>query len=424
MKILFEKGEVLGLGRKFVEVTGRTITYVGDERPDGCFDRVIDTKNKLIMPGLFNTHCHCAMTLFRGYGEDMPLDSWLNTRIFPAEDKLTDRAVYVASLYAIAEMIRNGTVSFTDMYYFCEETAKAVGESGIKANISRSIVSFDEDIDVTSDYRFREGRELFESFHNAFDGRLKVDMALHAEYTNVGKMVRAVADYAASHNASVQIHLSETKSEHDACVAKYGYTPTEFFRRNGLFEANVTAAHCVWLTEEDMDILKESGAYAVHNPASNLKLGSGFMPLARMLEKGVNVSLGTDGPASNNTLDMIKDMYLASLAQKGHDLDPAKVKAQDIVKLATVNGALSQQRAESGCIEVGKRADIIMLDLDTLNNIPSYDPYYTVVYSASGRDCVFNMVDGQILYENGEFKTLDVEKIKSEMKDVVAHYFD
>ena len=416
MKILFDKTTVLGLGECFVAVEDEYITYIGKDRPQGQFDRVIDTKGKLIASGLYNCHTHSAMQFLRGYGEDLPLDRWLNERIFPAEERLTPEIVYKSSMFAIAEMIKNGICSFSDMYYFCDKTAEAVGQTGIKANISRSIVSFDDSADHTNDVRFNESVKLFEEYHNAFDGRLKVDFSLHAEYTNVPSMTKFCADYARGKDIAFQIHLSETEKEHNECIQRHGVTPTQFFEKYGILDNSVSFAHCVWVTDEDIDILKKYNSTVVHNPASNLKLGSGVMRLSDMLKKGVNVALGTDSSASNNTLDILKEIYLAALLQKGIDRDPSSVKAEEIVKLATVNGAISQGREKCGQLCVGNKADIIMLDMDSINNIPSFSPIHSLVYSTNSSDVCFNMVDGQILYENKEFKTLDIEKIKYDMK--------
>ena len=213
MKILFINAVTREYGDVCISVEDSFIKYIGKEIPDGRYDRVIDCRRNLIMPALYNCHTHAAMTLFRGYGEDMPLQQWLEERIFPAEDRLTDRAVYVSSQLAAAEMIRNGIVSFTDMYFFCDQTAKAVIESGMKANIGRSIVSFDDSADPAADSRFAEAKALFSEYNNAGEGRVKIDMSLHAEYTNVAGMVRAVSDYAAEVGANMHIHLSETQKE-------------------------------------------------------------------------------------------------------------------------------------------------------------------------------------------------------------------
>ncbi len=412
-------------GTVCVAVDRRKIVYVGLTPPSDDFDRVIDGKGNLLIPGFFNTHCHAAMTLFRGYGEDLPLDKWLHEKIFPAEDRLTERAVRAGTMLAIAEMLAGGTVSFSDMYMFEDIVAQTVLETGIKANLSRSIVSFDENEKPTTSSRFLEGIHLVRDFHGADDGRILVDMSLHAEYTNTERMSRAVADYARENHLRVQVHISETEDEHEACkMRRNGRTPIAFFADCGLLGSPVNAAHCVWVSEEDMKIMHEKGVYAIHNPVSNLKLASGIMPMGRMLSHGVHVALGTDGAASNNNLDLFREMKTAAILHKGAERDATVTNAHGIFEIATLGGALAQGREDCGRIEVGKRADLVLVDTDTVHNIPSYGGETTLAYSADASDVRMTMVDGKVLYENGEYQTIDVEKLKYEAKDVIKHYFD
>lgn len=423
MKILFRGAELIDKGVSDIVTDGKFISYIGEKAPEDSYDRVIDCKNKMMLPGLYNCHTHAAMTLFRGYGEDMPLQQWLTERIFPAEDLLTGHAVHTASLFAIAEMIRGGIVSFSDMYFFCEDTAAAVEKTGIKANLSRAVTSFDKDIDMNSDPRFAEAKVLFAGWNNACDGRIKIDMAIHAEYTNVEKACRAVAEYASENSAGLHIHLSETESEHKECIERHGKTPAEFFADCGCFDVPVTAAHCVWVEDGDIELMAKHSVTAVYNPVSNLKLGSGVMPMKKLLDGGVNVALGTDGAASNNTLDIFKEMHVGAIAQKGFMRDPSKIGAAELIAAATVNGAAAQGRSDSGCLEAGKCADLILVDLDAINNIPYYDLRYTAVYSACSSNVKLTMVDGNILYENGEYTTIDEEKLKFDMRNECGGYF-
>ena len=428
MKILFKNAGTLDRGPIDLLTDGafiHAIAKTGEPIPEAeSADRVIDCTGRLMMPGLYNCHTHAAMTLFRGYGEDLPLQRWLEERIFPAEDLLTDRAVYDASLWAIAEMLKNGIVSFTDMYFFCENTARAVEETGIKANISRSLVSFDPDADLYSDSRFLEAKSLFEHWHETAGGRIKIDMALHAEYTNVERYCRQAAEFTASIGARMHIHLSETQKEHEECKARRnGRTPAAFFCDCGLLDSPTTAAHCVWVSEEDMDILHDKRVFVAHNPVSNLKLGSGVMPLSRMRTHGVDIALGTDGAASNNTLDILKEMYIAAILHKGVERDPSTPSASYMIEAATRTGARSQGRDDCGLLKPGCRADLILLDLTAIHNIPCYDPAYAAVYSANASDVRLTMVDGRILYENGEFTTIDMEKLRSDMRYTCANYF-
>ncbi len=429
MKILFDSANILfedGREKRgaFVVVEDDIITKISDERPEGDFDRIIDCRDRLLCAGLYNTHCHAAMSVFRGYGECLPLDRWLNEKIWPAEDRLTGRVVYLGSLLAIAEMIKNGIVSFSDMYFFCEDTAKAVIDSGIKANISRCVMAFDESVPAENDERFKEGIELYKNYHGKGDGRLLIDMALHAEYTVTANACRYVSDFALKHGLNIQVHLSETEKEHKEGISRRGgLTPAKFLEQNGVFRVPVTAAHCVHISEDDMEILAANGAFIAHNPASNLKLGSGVMPLSKIYDKGVTVALGTDGAASNNTLDILKEAYLASLLQKGTTGDTAKLDSGFFVRMATENGARAQGRANCGKIAEGYRADIILIDLGAVNTIPHFELKDTFLFAANASNITLTMVDGKILYENGTFLTIDIEKLKKEFSETIKDFY-
>ncbi len=420
--ILFENGEVMN--NAYLAVTDKTISYIGNIRPDGSFNRVIDGAGKLICPGFYNCHTHVPMTLFRGYAEDLPLSRWLHEKIFPAEDRLTPKAVEAAAKIACAEMIKCGIVSFSDMYFFCDKIAEAVIESGMKANISRSTVCFDENETAETDARFHESAELFKKYHNAADGRIKIDMSIHAEYSTKANSCRYISDFAVANGTGIQLHLSETKAEHEESIARHGLTPTAFFEANGVFRVPVTAAHCVYLTDEDMQLMAKYGATAVHNPASNLKLGSGVMRLSELVKAGVNVTLGTDGPASNNTVDIMKEAYLAAILHKGTTGKTDEFTSSFFVKMLTENGARMQGRANCGKIAEGYRADLVMLDMDMIHTLPVYQHCDSFLYSTNSQNVVMTMVDGRILYENGEFKTMDIESVKAEFKEVIRTYFD
>lgn len=429
MKILFDKANILfhngsSLKNAYLVVEGKKITYISDIKPEGKFDRVLDCSKKMLCPGLYNCHAHSPMSIFRGFGENLPLDRWLSEKIWPAEDKLTDADVCLGSMLSIAEMLKNGIVSFSDMYFFSETTAKTVIESGIKANIGRCITAFDDSITAQTDARFKEGVELHKMYHNAADGRLKIDMSIHAEYTTVESTCRYVSEYAVENGIGMQIHLSETAKEHaEGMVRRNGLTPAEFFLKTGVFRANTTAAHCVHLSDNDIKILAENGVTAAHNPASNLKLGSGVMPLAKLLGAGVNVTLGTDGSASNNTLDILKEAYLASLLQKGTTGDTSSYGSNVFVSMATQNGAKAQGRAGAGVLEIGASADIILIDLNAINTIPHFDLADSFLFSANSSNVCMTMVDGKILYENGEFTTIDEEKLKFDFSSMIEDFY-
>ena len=429
MKTIFKNATLLPeygfADRAFVTVEGKRITAIESQMPSADSDtEVIDCNGNLLMPAFYNAHSHAAMTLFRGYGEDLPLQRWLDERILPAEDRLTYQSVFWGTKWAIAEMLRGGVVSFSDMYMFEDAVADAVLETGIKSNVSRSLVSFDPEIDMTTDHRMAEAIELFNRYHGADDGRLLVDMALHAEYTNVPRACAFVGEFAASHGLRMQLHLSETELEHAKCIARHTKTPTRFFNDLGVFDVPTTAAHCVWVDDEDIGILASKKVSVVHNPISNLKLGSGVMPLSKMLAAGVNVALGTDGTASNNRLDLLREMQTAAILHKGILRDPACTTAKEMLPLATVNGALAQGRTDCGRLAVGYRADLILLNRESIHNIPVYDDYAMLAYSAERSDVLMTMVDGRILYRNNEYTLIDEERLRYECKEIFAHYFD
>ncbi|MBQ8510638.1 MAG: amidohydrolase [Clostridia bacterium] len=434
MTILFKNAAVMIDGSRWLAngcaaVDGTKITYVGESIPEGRFDRVIDCAGKLLTPAFYNIHCHSAMTLFRGLGGDLPLQRWLNEKIYPAEDRLNPERVRIGSTLAIAEMIRGGTVSFSDMYFFCDETVKAVLDTGMKVNISRCLLSFSEDSTVKGDSRFDEAVELAKTYHNAGDGRMKIDMSVHAEYTNKARYCREVADYTHAHDLNMQVHVSETLDEHEECKARnHGMTPVEFLLDTGILvpsaTGTATAAHCVWLSEGDMELLAENRVTVAHNPVSNLKLASGVANLPLMLKKGVRVGLGTDGAASNNAQSMLRELQTAALIHKGVTRRADIIPTGTICDMAMSGGAIAQGRHDCGVIEEGKRADLVLWDLDAINNIPMAEPYSTLAYSAAYGDVTMTMCDGKILYENGEYKTLDVERLRAEAKPILAHYFD
>lgn len=398
---------------QFVQTSNDRIAYIGDTMPPAEGQQCFDGKNKLMIPGLVNSHTHIPMTLLRGYGEDLPLDRWLNERIFPYEDQLDGPSVYAASLIGIAELLRFGVTSFTEMYNFCDEIAAAVEKSGIKANISRGLLCFDNS-ELTDLPSFRESRQLLERWHNAADGRIKVDMCIHGEYTSTPKVVRKMAEYAQSVGTGIHIHLAETEKETRECVQRHGMTPAEYMNAMGIFDSPTTAAHCVFLTEKDMDILAQKGVTAVHCPISNLKLGSGVADVPSMLEHGVNVALGTDGCASNNNLNLFEEIKLAAILHKGVKQDPRLCTPRQVLAMATVNGAKAQGRSDTGVLKVGNKADFAVLDCDRTYMIPQHDELSNLVYAAQGSDVVMTVVDGRVLYQNGEYPTLDIEKITAE----------
>lgn len=407
IKILDEEFNVKD--KMYVATEDDRIAYVGDCMPRGDFGDLRDGEGKLLMPAFTNAHGHSPMGLLRGYAENMTLNDWLFTKVFPFEDKLNSNAVYWGTLLSMAEGMRFGIVSHSDMYYFIDDMARAVLESGCKSNISRAISHFD-DSDPWKSYRLKEMKQTFEDHDGEGNGRVKMDISIHAEYTNTLASMQAVADYCNEVGAIMHVHVSETQSEHEECKKKYGKTPVRLFNDIGAFDSKALAAHCVWVEDEDMDILKEKGVSVASNPISNMKLASGVANVPEMLRRGINVAIGTDSVASNNSLNFFEEMKIFAMASKMFYKDPTAVTPKEALYAATRAGALAQGRDDAGLLKEGYKADLIMIDLEQPNMYPVHDLLNNLVYSASGTDVVMTMSDGKIVYENGEYKTIDIEK--------------
>lgn len=402
----------------YVGTCGEKIAYIGKEQPKDSFGEAYDGRNKVLLPGFVNAHTHSPMTLLRGYAENLPLSRWLNEKVFPFEDRLNSDRAYFGTMLSIAEMLSSGTTSFSDMYFFQDGVLRAAKDAHAKINFSRSIVSF-SDVNFLEDSRVIEALEAVEKYHNTENGRIKIDMCLHAEYTNTYSMIKQFGEYTKGKGLVNHIHVSETKSEHEDCKKKYGKTPTEFFYDAGVLDSPTVFAHCVWIEDCDREILKEKGATVAHCPASNLKLGSGVCDTYALLKKGINVAIGTDSASSNNGLDSFREMYLAALLPKGIRGQADIISPKEIIKMATLNGAAAQQRFDTGLIKEGFKADLTVIDTDKPNLYPDFDILNNIVYSAEKSDVVLTMVDGEVLYKNGEFTTIDIEKIGFEVNRIV-----
>lgn len=405
----------------FVGVSGRDIVYIGEHEPEGEAKHIIDCKGKLMLPGLIDAHCHIAATAMRGFADDMPLEPWLFEKIFPAEGRLDREAVRISSLVGIAELIRNGVTTAADMYFYIGETAAAALESGINLNTSNALVAFDDEhADFTSDRSYTDFLEVLDGYHMANGGQIRLDASIHGEYTSGPRGWAFEVELAQKHGLGMQLHLSETKKEHEGCIARRGKTPAQCLAEHGAFDVRAAAAHCVWVSEEDIALLAEKGASAVYNPLSNLKLASGIADVGALQRGGVNVALGTDGASSNNSYDLLTELKVGSLLQKQRSGDPLALRACEALRLATVNGARALSREnETGALREGLRADIILLDIESPSLAPCYDPYSAAVYSSRGSDVCFTMANGRVLYENGEWKTIDVERALRGMKEHV-----
>ncbi len=404
----------------FVGVTEGKISYLSRKAPEEQPKEIINGEGMVLMPGLINCHTHLPMSPLRGYADDVDLQTWLNDYIFPREDRLDSRSVKAATLLSIAECLRFGTTSVSEMYYFCDDIAQAVAESGIKANISRAITHFGEDFDFEKDTRCQEMVELVDKWHNYDNGRIKIEASIHGEYTSHHEVWDAVAEYAINEGLGMHVHLSESKKEHEECKERHGLTPAQVFDCHKVFHAPAIAAHCVWLEPEDMAILAKRKTSAVHCPVSNLKLASGCADVTAMIKAGMNVALGTDSNASNNNLDMFEEIKAATLMAKGKSLDPTALPAQAVLMMATVCGARAQHReAECGMIKVGMDADLIMLDFTQPHLMPCHNVMSHLAYCVSGHDVVMTMVRGKILYAAGKYPTIDLEAVVRELADHV-----
>lgn len=398
----------------YVAVEAGKIDYIGSERPDHDYGEEYEGKGRLLMPGFYNAHAHSPMALMRGYGENLALQDWLGTRIFPFEAKLSSNAVYWGTLLCMAESLRFGIVSTSDMYYFVADMAKAVLYSGAKNNISRSIVNFDGS-DFDSMESVDEMKKAVRELNGAGNGRVLMDASLHAEYTSDEKTARALAEYAKAENINMHVHVSETKLEHEECKERHGgKTPVQYLADCGIFDTRSTAAHCVWIEGEDYNILKEKGVTVATNPVSNLKLASGICNSAEIMKRGINLAIGTDSVASNNSLNFIEEMKTLALIGKVKAEDPTVITPKEVIMAATRNGALAQGRMDCGVLKEGFKADLIVLDTTLPHMHPVHNMINNVVYSASGSDVVLTMVDGKVLYKDGEYVTIDVEKAIAE----------
>ncbi len=402
----------------FVSVEGGRIAYVGMERPQGEFDETVDCAGKVMLPGFVNAHTHVPMTLMRGYGGGHDLQSWLSDYIFPAEAKWDDRALKAGAELGLAEMIASGVTCIADMYMRTGVVAQAVLDAGISANLSVGGVYFGAPEDFTPDRcgDCKNQRDLTENWHNAGEGRIRTDASIHGEYTSSPPLWEWMAGYARDHGLRMHCHISETAREHEECLERRGLTPVQTLGKYGAWQNGGLAAHCVYTTPEDWAYMKEHGVSAVHNPWSNLKLGSGVAPVPAMLRAGVNVALGTDGMSSHNGMDLFSDIKLAACLHNGVGRDPMALTARQALEMATVSGARALGRDDTGRIETGRWADLILVDLDRLGLIPCHDEAEDLVFSADRSAVVMNMARGRVIYRNGTFLTLDLEKIVSEVK--------
>ena len=400
----------------YVVVEGTKIRSVGTERPWGPFDQEIDGHGNVLMPGFVNAHTHVPMTAMRGYGDGNNLQDWLNNYIFPVEARWDDRAVRSCTALGLAEMIASGVTTIADMYMHTDIIAQEVASAGISANLSCGGVQFSDSLDPATHNDCVVQRELTEKWHNYNDGQIRIDASIHGEYTSRKELWQWMADYAREHDLGMHVHVSETKAEHEACIARHGKTPIQTLNDYGVWDGRAIAAHCVWTTPEDWAIMAEKGISAIHNPISNLKLGSGIAPVPAMKKAGVNVCLGTDGVSSNNCTDLFSDLKFAAILHNGAGCDPLALLPLDALKMATRDGGIALGR-QTGVIQGGYDADLILVDFSHLNLTPCHSVISNLAYAAHGSDVAMNMARGKVIYKDGEFFTIDLERVRREVAD-------
>lgn len=396
-------GEVIKNGNIYIE--NEKIKKITSDNIDFSYDKKIDGKNYLAMPGFVNAHTHVGMSLFRNFSDDVELMTWLNEKIWPLEDKLIEQDVYWASLLSHAEMIMTGTTSFADMYYFEDQTIKALEKSKMRAQISRGLTLEDKNYK-----KIEENIDLFKKYENSQNGRINIAFGPHAVYTTDKNYLKEINKYAKKYKMPIHIHLSETKTENTDCIKRFNQSPTEVFEECGIFENKTIAAHGVYLSDKDLDILSKYDVSVVHNPSSNLKLSSGFLDCTRVINKKINLAMGTDSSASNNNLSMIKEISLTSLVSKYNN--PQNLKAYDVLKMATINGAKALGLDDKiGTLEEGKLADIILIDLNNPNHTPQNNLISSLPYSTFDKDVSYVIINGDLVYDDKKFVYLNEEEI-------------
>ncbi len=404
------EGQDIFTGEIIVE--GNKISYVGesDKAPKVAADREIDCMGNVLMPGFKNCHTHSGMTAFRSLADDLNLQDWLYNEIFPREAKMDGEDCYWLTKLAILEYLTSGVTAIEDMYLTPETIADACQEMGMRCEL------------VSGLNKFGPTLEVLEERYNKLNGKYPLvgfKMGVHAEYTCDKELLENVSKLIHKYEAPLYVHMSETKTEVDECIGRYGITPVALFDSLGLFDFGGVIYHGVWTTPEDWEILKKRGVMVVSNPASNAKLASGIAPLTDYLREGITVALGTDGPSSNNALDMFREMYLAAVMGKVREMDPLAVPAVEVLKMATVNGSKTLEHPDTDVLAAGKLADIIMIDLSKPNMQPVLNIPNNIVYSGCKSNIKMTMIDGKILYENGQFIGVDVDEIYRKSEEIM-----
>jgi 5-methylthioadenosine/S-adenosylhomocysteine deaminase len=414
--IFVTMNELQPIVQGYMVIHGSTIQYIGEDLPTplDTYDEVIDGNHRVYMPGLVNTHGHAAMSLLRGYGDDLALQVWLQEKMWPMEAKFTAHDVRCGSLLSILEMLKGGTTSFVDMYDHMDEVAQAVEQSGIRGCLTRGVIGLcPPELQKT---KLAEAKQFARDWHGKAEGRITAMLAPHAPYTCPPDYIERFVEASDELNLPLHTHMSETSREVAEHVEQYGLRPVAHLEKLGFFSRPSLLAHAVHLTDEEIDVLARYDVRVSHNPGSNLKLASGIARVLALQEAGVLVSLGTDSAASNNNLDMFEEMRLAALLHKGVSGDPTAIPAAAALQMGTITGAKSIWLDKVGSLEAGHKADFIAVDIDQPHFLPRSNYMSHLVYSASAKDVTDVCVDGKWLVRNGQCITLDEEKIKREFE--------
>ena len=397
-----------------IAITDDKIVAVGEVPAGFVADNTINGKDKFAVPGFVNTHTHASMTLLRSYADDLALMDWLNNHIWPVEAKMVEKDIRVGGELAVLEMIKSGTTAFLDMYGpYLESVIDVTAKAGIRGVFSRGPIGFIPGQDKVLD----ENVTMYKNYNGTADGRITVAMGVHAPYTCPPEFCEKAAGLAKDNGMHMHIHMSETQDEINQMQEKYGKRPFKYIEETGLFDVPAIAAHCVWLDDEDFAIMKKHNIAVAHNPASNMKLASGIAPVPRMLKECITVGLGTDGTSSNNNLDMLEEIRLAAILHKVNELDPLSVPAAEALKMGTETGAKAIWLDDTGVIAPGKKADIVLYDLNRPEWCPRHNLVSLLVYSASSASADTMICNGKVIMEKGKVLTMDEERILHEAQE-------
>ncbi|MFO7965054.1 MAG: amidohydrolase [Desulfobacterales bacterium] len=406
-----------------VGITGDRIAAVEKDVAGFEAKTVINASGGIILPGLINGHTHAAMSLFRGLADDLPLMDWLNRYIFPAEKRIDSGFVYTGTLLACAEMVLSGTTTFCDMYLFEEETARAAEKAGMRCLAGEVLYDFS-----SPNYgSIENGLAYAERMIEKWAGHPLISAAVepHSIYTCSPDVLVLTNKLAVKHGVPLILHMSETRDEIVNCREKYGKSPFAYLKSLGILGGHVIADHCVWVDDLEIGIMADCGVSTIHSPESNMKLAAGTAPIPKLLDAGVSVGLGTDGCASNNNLDMFSEMDTAAKLHKVMTLDPTVMDARTVLKTATIGGAEALGMADCiGSIEIGKKADIIVVDTRKPHLTPMYNPYSHLVYAAKGTDVSHTIINGRLVMAGGKVMTLDVEDVMARARCIATRTAD